>query len=211
MTIRAAKILLLILASSLFTGHDSLFAQEQGTVQKVTGKVELKAPGMTWVSASPGMKISKGTIISTGFKSALSLDLGDSELEVKQLTRLTLEELIKQEGKVTTALSLKVGKVNAKVKTAEGLQHDFTLRSTTSTASVRGTELDFDGFTIVVSEGTVEFLDATGTREFVFQGESSGGEDALNVRFGVSPYTSEGGVELEFPDEGSGTIIIVAN
>ena len=187
-----------------------LFAQERAVVENVTGKVELKAPGRSWVAASPGMEISKGTVISTGFNSTATLDLGDSELLVKQLTRLTLEELVKKEGTVTTSLSLKVGKVNAKVKSAEGLKHNFTLRSTTSTASVRGTELEYDGFTLVVSEGKVEFLDAEG-KQLVFQGESSGGEEALNVKFGVSPYTSESGIGVSTADEGTGSIIVLAN
>lgn len=199
-------IILLVFALTL-----PLFAQEMAVVENVSGKAELKAPGGSWVAASPGMEISKGTVISTGFSSTLSLDLGDSVLSVKQLTRLTLEELVKKEGIVTTSLALKVGKVNAKVKTAEGLQHNFSIRSTTSTASVRGTELEYDGFTIRVSEGTVEFLDATG-KQLVFQGESSGGESALNLQFGVSPYTSEdGGIGLGFPDDGTGSIIVTAN
>lgn len=211
MSIRTNKRILSVLFL-VFVLALPLFAQERAVVEEITGKVELKAPGRSWVPASPGMEVSKGTVISTGFNSSVSLDLGNSELFVRQLTRLTLEELVRQEGTVTTSVALKVGKVKAKVKSAEGLTHNFTLRSSTSTASVRGTELEFDGFLIEVSEGRVVFMDPSGTEEFVFEGESSGGEDALNVKFGVSPYASEeGGIGLGSPGEGTGTIIVIAN
>jgi hypothetical protein len=111
---------------------------------------------------------------------------------------MSVEELSRQEGTINTALNLKVGKVTAKVKTVEGLGHNFTLRSPTSTASVRGTEFEFDGFAIKVTDGEVVLVDIeTGEVETVFQGEISGGEVALNAGFSVSPYTSYTDVEEE--------------
>jgi len=187
-------VFLLILIAAL-----PLIAQEKAVIREFSGKVEIQSPGKGWVSAQKGMEISKGTVISTGFNATASLDLGSSELFVKQLTRMTLDELVRQEGKVTTSLSLKVGKVRAKVKTSEGLTHDFKLRSPTSTASVRGTEFEYDGFTVKVSEGTVSLADVSGKEELVFEGESSGGETALSTGFAVSPYS-------EFSGEGGGGI-----
>ena len=179
-------------------------SQEKATIIDLSGKVEVKNPGKGWVPARDGMEILGGTIISTGFGGTAVLDLGSSEIRIKQLTRMTLDELTEQEGTVSTQLTLNVGRVSAKVKTTEGLTHNFTLRSPTSTASVRGTEFDFDGFMIRVKDGRVSFLDETGTEELVFEGEISGGEAALNRGFAVSPYTSYSGSDSGILS-GSGT------
>ncbi|TFG64926.1 MAG: hypothetical protein E4H36_01545, partial [Spirochaetales bacterium] len=129
-----------------------LFSQE-ASIQQLSGKVEVKAPGGNWAVASQGQRIAKGTTLSTSFGASAVLNIGSSVVNVKQLTRMTLEELIQQQGTQTTSLKLDIGSIKAKVQTAEGINHDFTLRTSTSTAAVRGTEFDFDGFTLQVSDG----------------------------------------------------------
>ena len=104
-----------------------LFSQTIATVKEVRGKVEVKAPGGSWQPAKAGMGISEGTFISTGFKSRAELDLTSSTLYVRQLTRMKIEELIQKQKSLNTGLYLTVGKVEAKLKTAEGLNHNFKI------------------------------------------------------------------------------------
>jgi hypothetical protein len=109
------NILLLLLA----LGAGLAGAQTQAVVKSFTGKVEVLQ--QAWVPVKAGMKLSMGTTISTGFNSSAVLELGPSVLQVKPLTRLRLNELVAREGTLKTDLFLRVGKVRAEVKTAEGL------------------------------------------------------------------------------------------
>jgi hypothetical protein len=132
-----------------------LYSLVDAVVVEVSGKVEVKPPGEAWLTAAAGMTIEPGAVISTGFRSQALLEVGESTLQVKQLTRMQLEELVQREGLQTTQLFLRVGKIRADVKTAEGLRHDFQLRSPVSTAAVRGTIFEYDGIRLNVERGLV--------------------------------------------------------
>ncbi len=173
-----------------------LFSQLQAVFKELSGKVEVKAPLKEWEPAQLGMIISKGTIISTGFKSTARLEIGPSDLYVKQLTRMELEELTMIKGTVTTGLNLRVGKVEARVKTVEGLEHNFKLRSPISTAAVRGTWLVDNGYTLKVLDGDVLFFNRLGQKRTVSAGEESettgfdlplSGDDARMAGSSVNP------------------------
>ena len=64
-------------------------------IKEISGKVEIKKAGGSWVTATNGMTVPAGATISTGFRSNAVLDLGSSILEIKPLTRMTLEDLEK--------------------------------------------------------------------------------------------------------------------
>ncbi len=152
-----------------------------------------------------------GTTISTGFNSKAVLDLGTAEIEIKPLTRMELTELIRRENLVSTKLDLKVGKVRATVRTEEGITHDFELRSAVSTASVRGTDFEYDGTSLKVLEGTVTFFNKFGQKRLIRRGEASRttgydlpatGEDVRKAGFTVTINTNQiveetGGVSAE--------------
>ncbi|MBA7579435.1 hypothetical protein ES708_21306 [subsurface metagenome] len=161
-------ILLSIVANASFT-------QVSAVIKEVTGKVEVQAPGGIWARATVGMSISAGTTISTGFGSRALVDLGNSVLNVQPLTRLRLEELLQREGTVQTDMFLRVGKVSAEVKSVAGLKQDFKLRSPVSTAAVRGTNLEYDGFDVVVFDGNVLYLTQLGQQRSYSSGEGGGG------------------------------------
>ena len=197
-----AMIIVLVLAAS------GLFAQTQAVIKQLSGKVEVKGPGATaWVPARVGQQLAKGSFISTGFNSTAVLALGASVLSVKPLTRMKLEELIAREGTVSTSLFLQVGKVNASVKSAEGLKQDFTVKSPVSTAAVRGTDFEFDGLTVRVINGLVYFSNNLGQSRGVAQGEQSsttgaappsGGDQENQDLTAVAPYVgSTGGLSAE--------------
>ena len=114
-----------------------------------------KERGGSWNNVSSGMTLPSGAVISTGFRSEAVLDLGNSEVFVKALTRMSITELSEKNNTVKTGLNLRLGRVNADVKTSKGLKHDFTIKTPVSTAAVRGTKFSFDGVNIKVDNGRV--------------------------------------------------------
>jgi hypothetical protein len=149
------------------------FAQFTATVEEIDGKVEVREPGGRWQAAEVGMPVGTGATVSTGFGATAELSIRDSVLTVDPLTRMTVEELIETEGVVKSSLQLNVGRVEADVQTAEGLESEFQVKSPLSTASVRGTVFSFDGTTIEVSEGVVTLTNSVGQTRRVIAGNRS--------------------------------------
>ncbi len=162
-----------ILVTLLLLTAVGLIAQEKAMVTEISGKVEVKRPGEGWTPAVMAQEIRSGDTISTGFNSFLVLELSNSRIQMKPLSRLTLDELVKSEGTTKTAVSLRVGRVRVQVDKAEGLSHDFKVKTPVSTAAVRGTEFDFDGLRLTVRNGLVAFSNSQGQRRSVAGGESS--------------------------------------
>jgi hypothetical protein len=177
----------------------SLSAQLKAVVKEITGKVEIKPAEGAWRSAKAGVTLSQGYSISTGFDSTAVLEIGQSVLRVRALTRMRLEELLQKEGTVSTGLYLSVGKVKAEVKTVAGVPQKFMLKGPVSTAAVRGTDFEFDGFTVKVTNGVVVFINIAGQSRGVSAGEDSStdgaqpptsGDQEKDWRAQINPYTS---------------------
>jgi hypothetical protein len=177
----------------------SLSAQLKVVVKEITGKVEVKPADGAWRPAKAGVTITQGYSISTGFDSTAVLEIGQSVLRVRPLTRMKLEELVQKEKTVSTGLYLSAGKVKAEVKTAAGVPQQFTLKGPVSTAAVRGTEFEFDGFTVKVTNGIVAFINTVGQSRGVAEGEDSStdgmrvpttGDQEKEWRSQINPYTS---------------------
>jgi hypothetical protein len=146
----------ILAAVFMVCGLAALYPQN-AVIRGVSGTVEVKLPGSAdWVKAAVGQRIDKAAIISTGFKSTALVALGNSVLTVRPLTRLSLEELaVASSGDAQVTLNLQSGRIRADVKPPENGRVNFTVRSPTATASVRGTSFEFDGSTLRVSEGLV--------------------------------------------------------
>jgi hypothetical protein len=148
----------------------------RAVIRSVEGTVEVKAAGTSvWRPAVIGQELEKETQVSTGFKSAAMIEIGNSKLTVRPLTRLSVGEL---EAATAAAdrvdLRLSAGRVRAEVKPPVGGKDiDFTVRGPAVTASVRGTVFDFDTVNLEVEEGTVAFSGADNTAVYVGGGESS--------------------------------------
>lgn len=204
------KIVRILFVSMMIALALPLFAQNNATVERVSGKVEMQSTGGAWRAVAAGDTIPLGATISTGFRSEALLQVGSATLEVKQLTRMRLDELIEKEGVVQTELYLRVGRVRAEVKPREGLQQEFKLKSPVSTAAVRGTSFFYDGVNIQVITGLVAMGNNYGQTGQVGQGEQSstdgftlppGGLEALEQMFNVSTSASglEGAVQTFLP------------
>lgn len=169
-----------------------LYAQNiEARIIFVRGRVEVRPNGGEWQNAEEGMVVSVGSTVSTGFNAETILNLGESSLTVKALSRLTIEELIEREGLLETNLSLPVGRVRGEVRRTEGLQNDFNIRGAVATAAVRGTDFEFDGVNLHVEEGRVNVANRFGHQVAV-----SGGEASTTVQ-GEEPSSGDTALEQD--------------
>jgi hypothetical protein len=186
----------------LFLFAPQLCAQENASFREINGTVEIKAPGSTvWAKAVSGDRIAKNTLVSTGFKSFAILVVGDSIITVRPVTRLTLEEIVRNQNGEQVNLRLQTGRIRAEVKPPVGGQTNFTVRTPTATASVRGTSFDFDTETLRVSEGRVVYTLANGRTAEVAAGGVSYVNESNNTL--VSPFEAATEQLVPAPPPGS--------
>jgi hypothetical protein len=146
-----------LLVALLLVAVAIMLPAQTATITDTRGKVEVLQDNQ-WRAAATGDNLPLGATISTGFNSSATLAVGNATLQVRPLSRMRIEELVEREGVLRTDVSMRVGRVRADVRAAEGLTNDFQIRSTVSTASVRGTEFEFDGFSLEVGNGTVRLI-----------------------------------------------------
>ena len=140
----------------------------EARVLELNGKVEIKNAGsQTWQPIAVGGLIEKNSIISTGIKSTAVISVGASRISISPLSMLTLEELVLKENTLESTLYLRTGRVRADVTPPSGQKLEFTVRSPTTTASVRGTSFSFDGNKLSVYSGKVAFFNNSGQKVFV--------------------------------------------
>ena len=193
---RKYLLFIILLLAGLFPAA----ASEKAVIKSFTGKVEIKT-GSSWIMVTEGMELVPGSMISTGFKSNAVLDLGSSEIFVKPLTRMSLDELSKSGNTVKTNLNLSLGRVKANVKTSEGLKHNFTLKTPVSTAAVRGTVFESGVRSLDVESGSIRYANMIGQQVTVLGGTSSQMgitgfsapadiADAINEAFSIATSTT---------------------
>lgn len=148
----------LLLAGAVLGAFAQNGKQMSGVIREITGEVELKRAGASaFVRAKKGDAVAVDTIVSTGFKSTAIIEAGNSTIAVQPLTRLSFAEIQSAADTETVNLSLQAGRVKVDVKPPTGTTEVFTVRSPTSTASVRGTSFEFDTCNLKVKEGRVAF------------------------------------------------------
>ncbi len=201
-TRRIALIAVLLMTVPLLV----LSAQQNATITRTTGKVEVLTNNQ-WSPAQTGATVPLGATISTGFNSTATLEVGNATMQVRPLTRMRLEELAEQQGVLRADLFMPVGRVSAEVRSTEGVRNEFRLRSTVSTASVRGTEFFFDGYVLRVSEGRVRLINTSGQETDVPAGEEGEASENGEVASGSDLRERNSGVQVQvvsFGDEGAG-------
>jgi len=129
-------------------GAVSAFAFD-AKVTSVTGKVQVQRKGSSeWVDLSKGDLVEEGAIISTGFNSNATLNLGESVCTIAPLTRMSVEQLTRKDVEGTdknvtkTTVYIDTGKASFKVNSTSKNLNDFKVHTPASTASVRGTAFD---------------------------------------------------------------------
>lgn len=162
-----------VLALVLVTVLCAPIAAQDAIVQEVRGKVEIRIGSSAWQPVTVGQTVPVGATISTGFGAQALLEVGDASITVQPLTRLTIEDLVAEQGSQKTDLFLGVGRVRANVRTGEETSHDFQVRSAVSTAAVRGTEFVYDGYSVQGFVGFIVFESEEGFAQLVGQGDES--------------------------------------
>lgn len=145
------KLICLFLFSYLI-GTFSFASNEVAIVNSVVGKVEIQL-NENWVQIKNGDILTPGTVISTGFRSSAVLYIGKSLIEVRALTRLTIEEIVEQNQNYNTTMFLDAGNIKADIKKSDNKRVGFKVRTSVATASVRGTsgEIYSDGTLVCFS------------------------------------------------------------
>jgi hypothetical protein len=167
------KRLTLAVLCALAAATAPLYAQLSATVQEISGKVEIRRANGPWVPAALRMTLAADTTISTGFNSRAVLQIGLSRVTVDPLTRLLVQEVARRGTTEASSMTLRVGRINAVVKAAQGERSAFVVQGPASTAAVRGTTFSFDGYTLVVLDGVVVFTNLFGQSRDVSGGETS--------------------------------------
>ena len=160
-----------ILLSAAITA--GIFGQS-GVIRELTGEVEIKPSGASsFTAARAGDTVARDTIVSTGFKSTAVIVIGSSTITVRPLTRLSLAEIQSASDAENVNVNLQTGRVRVEVRPPAGTRADFTVQSTTASASVRGTNFEFDTVNLSVNEGTVSFGSVSGTPAVMVQAGGS--------------------------------------
>jgi hypothetical protein len=179
---------------SLFAAASLLCAQEaaEAVLREISGTVEIQEPGVAdWVPARQGQIIARTAVVSTGFKSAAVIAVGNSLVTALPLTRLTVEELLESAGNERVNINLQTGRIRAEVKAPAGGRTEFTVRSPTATASVRGTSFEFDGLHLRVDEGRVHVRGGDRSGAYVGVGHSVSADIETGRILGVAETARE--------------------
>ena len=149
----------------------TLFATS-GEVIAIKGKVEVQKDGQLRL-AQKGESLDSGVLVSTGFKSELTLKVDGSTIIVQPLTRLRLDEIVKKGDVLSSKVYLDMGSIKANVKAAETKKVSFTVRTPVATASVRGTsgEISYNGI-LNGETGIWDYINQSGDVVKVFAGDT---------------------------------------
>jgi hypothetical protein len=162
-----------IFAFVLTLAAAAAFAQN-GVIKELTGTVELKkANASDFVAAKAGDVVSQDTVVSTAFKSTALIQVGNTVITVRPLTRLTLTEIRASSDSETLNVSLQSGRVRVDVKPPAGTKAVMTVSSPSATASVRGTSFELDTRNLHVISGNVLFKGSRGVPTLVTTGSNS--------------------------------------
>jgi len=165
------KTFFVVLLSAVITA--GVFGQN-GVIRELTGEVEIKSAGASsFTAAKAGDTVARDTIVSTGFRSTAVIVIGSSTITVRPLTRLSLAEIQSASDAENVNVNLQTGRVRVDVRPPAGTRANFTVQSTTASASVRGTSFEFDTVNLSVTEGTVSFGSASGMPAVMVQAGGS--------------------------------------
>jgi hypothetical protein len=180
-----------IIAMFFLMAAAMVFAQNpEAVIREITGTVELKAGGSEdWKPASVGDRVAESTIISTGLKSTAILAIGSSTITVRPITRLSLDALMSQDNTETINVELRTGRMQVDVTPPTGSRAEFTVRTPSTTASVRGTKFDIDPVSLRVREGSVVYRSTAENTRPVIVSEGQSSQVDTNSGKVANPYT----------------------
>jgi hypothetical protein len=112
------------------------------TVIKVQGTVEFRInDAAKWEPLTAGKTLRRDASIRTGARGAVVMTVPpDQTIGVDRLTTATVLEAYQKQGKVTTDVGMKYGRVRYDIAGA-GVEHEATIRSPNSNLAIRGTKV----------------------------------------------------------------------
>jgi hypothetical protein len=133
------------------------------TVSAIEGEVAVRTNAGEWKAIKVGDKVGEDSELFTGVDSKVVVTFSDgSRFEIRQLTQLLVDTILRKENRKDVAVHLVVGEVKATVVKDKVIDTNFEVQTPTATASVRGTQFRVfydpaSRATIVTTfEGTVE-------------------------------------------------------
>lgn len=215
---------MLLAAAVLVVAAAGAGAQEAAVVAtRVEGDVEVQLPdegGDEWHEIGEGDVVPLAAQIATGFESEAELAVGENAIVTAgSLTRMSVDDLVEEEGVERSEISLDVGRIDGEVDRTEERPTEFEVSSEVATASVRGTSFSFDGERLSVGDGQVAIIDMYGREVSVYPAEESASDgvsrpdpprEQRRQASRVSPYTERGGGEST-PPAGTTTETVVVD
>jgi hypothetical protein len=166
-------IIAIVLTLALMSAATNVFAQN-GVIKELAGTVELKkANSNVFAAAKAGDIVNQDTVVSTSFKSTALIEVGNTIITVRPLTRLTLTEIRASSESETLNVNLQAGRVRVEVKPPAGGKASMSVTTPTATASVRGTSFELDTRNLYVISGNVLFKGTRGVATLVTTGANS--------------------------------------
>lgn len=186
-----------LIAAFIFFVIQGGFAQE-AVLKDLIGTVEIQRPGSTaWEKAEPGIRIAEETVISTGFKSSAAVIIGNSQINVRPLTRLSFREIRASAGTETINVGLQAGRIKVDVNASPGTRLAARVQTPVATASVRGTVFEIGSFELWVIKGSVEYAGTKGAETIV----DSGGYSHVNEKTGQPAFPRDTMIASLDPDQ----------
>jgi len=141
-----------------------------GEILELYGIVELKPAGSSsFVRANAGDGIALNTIISTGFRSAAVIAVGNSIITLQPLSQLSFSENL--------IINLQTGRIKIAADESAGTPAIFTVQSPGTDSIVCGTNFEFNTINMKVEKGKASFSGVSGPAVIVHEGR----EDALGA------------------------------
>jgi len=160
-------VLIFIIASGIYSHNTDT---PYGVILELNGIVELKhSDSSSFIKANAGDEISLNTIISTGFKSAAVIKVGNTNITAQPLSQLTFLE--------NSIINLQTGRIIVTADESVGTPAVFTVQSPGTDSSVSGTNFEFNTVSLKVKKGKASLSGVSGPKAVVLEGR----EDALGA------------------------------
>lgn len=127
------------------------------------GDVSISRNGGSFVDMTAGTELHEGDDVSTGPDSEVTVTFADgSTMLLEPNTQISVASLYAQRNSIRVRMNLKLGAIAAKVNKSQTAVSDYSVKTPTATASVRGTAftVQYDkqtqATTVAVEEGVVQ-------------------------------------------------------
>lgn len=158
----------------LFGVTAAVAAADTAEVQAVEGLVQYRLPDSeAWADLNTNEQLPVGTTVISGRDGSAVLASGSTTIEVSPLSRLTISDVEIESDREATEVEMSYGNIRSRVRRSRDRGTNFSVRSPVSTASVRGTEFEYDGRELAVFSGDVAFANLTGQQHSVRAGQTS--------------------------------------